>query len=167
MNLEILNSFMDFLNEDANSCAEIYSKYLNEHLELGNMKKFTGEEIKAILDRDFQIFKLITARDTFIEFYNQRLLRRLTKRVIISLDIEKYMLDKFKQENGEEYIKKSENIMSNYSSSSEFCEQFHKDTDNKFNSGVEFQPLVFGSNSWPFDKGNFIENMPEPFRRLI
>ncbi len=54
------------------------------------------------------------------------------------------MLDKFEAENGEEYIKNSESIISNYTSSSEFCEAFHKDTEKKFRSSIEFDPLVFG-----------------------
>lgn len=136
LNLEILNSFMDFLNENANKCAEMYSKYLNEHLEISNMKKFNEGEIQSVLDKDFQLFRLITARDIFLEFYNQRLLKRLMLREQISLEMEKYMLEKFKNENGEEYIKNSETIIMNYTNSIEFCETFHKDTDNRFNGDI-------------------------------
>jgi cobalamin biosynthesis Co2+ chelatase CbiK len=131
------------------------------------MKKLNDAEIKAVLDKDFQLFKLITARDVFLEFYNQRLLKRLMLRSQISLDIEKYMLDKFKKENGEEYIKKSETIIMNYTNSSEFCSEFHKETDNKFNSVIHFQPLVFGSNAWPFGRENELESFPEPFNSLV
>ncbi len=44
------------------------------------MSGVSGSNILEILDEDFQLFKLLTARDTFIEFYNQRLLRRLINR---------------------------------------------------------------------------------------
>ena len=62
-------------------------------------------EIQSALDRNLCLFKMITARDIFVEFYNQQLLRRLISGSEISMEVERYILGKFSEENGEEFIK--------------------------------------------------------------
>ena len=99
-------------------------------------------------------FKTITARDMFMEFYNQHLLRRVISGNPLALEIERYILNKFTDENGEEFIKQSETIISTHGESRELIEAFHESTGQRFRSAVEFNPLVFPSQCWPF-KGNY------------
>ena len=102
----------------------------------------------------------------FMEFYNQHLLRRLISGNDVLIEIERYILNKFAEDNGEEFVKQSETIISTHADSTSLLSVFHDSTDKKFKSPIEFNPLVFPSYCWPF-RGNFnLLELPEEVRSL-
>lgn len=158
----VLNSFLDFLNKDPNHFAEIFSKYLHRSLDFQKIKSMEDDEIKGRLDENFKLFRFVTARDIFKEFYNQRMLKRLMIRGMNNLEIERYMLEKFKSDSGEEFVKFSETIINSYKKSLDMIEGFHQHTGNVYNQEIVFEPLVFASNTWPFGMKNYLKAPPSP-----
>ena len=73
------------MNLKSNKTSEMYCKYYDEIL-----KDKMGEEFlveKAVKAQ--QIFKYIQAKDIFINFYNQRLIKRLFMKECVSIQNER------------------------------------------------------------------------------
>ncbi|CAF3396164.1 unnamed protein product [Rotaria sp. Silwood1] len=93
------DSFEYFINQRANKPAELIAKAVDARLRTGN-KEATEEELEKILDKLLILFRFIHGKDVFEAFYKKDLAKRLLVGKSASVDAEKSMLLKLKQECG-------------------------------------------------------------------
>ncbi|WAR28751.1 CUL4A-like protein [Mya arenaria] len=90
-------SFESFINARQNKPAEYIAKYVDNKLRAGN-KEATEEELERLLDKIMVLFRFIHGKDVFEAFYKKDLAKRLLVGKSASVDAEKSMLSKLKQE---------------------------------------------------------------------
>lgn len=102
-------AFESFINQRANKPAELIAKYVDMKLRAGN-KEATEEELENILDKIMVLFRFIHGKDVFEAFYKKDLAKRLLVGKSASVDAEKSMLSKLKQECGGGFTSKLEGM---------------------------------------------------------
>ncbi|XP_063703800.1 cullin-4A [Culicoides brevitarsis] len=112
-NDKFLNSLREafeyFINQRSNKPAELIAKYVDMKLRAGN-KEATEEELEQILDKIMVQFRFIHGKDVFEAFYKKDLAKRLLVGKSASVDAEKSMLSKLKQECGGGFTSKLEGM---------------------------------------------------------
>lgn len=103
------DSFENFINVRQNKPAEYIAKYVDNKLRAGN-KEATEEELERLLDRIMVLFRFIHGKDVFEAFYKKDLAKRLLVGKSASVDAEKSMLSKLKQECGSAFTVKLEGM---------------------------------------------------------
>ncbi|XP_034111522.1 cullin-4A [Drosophila nasuta] len=102
-------AFEFFINQRANKPAELIAKYVDMKLRSGN-KGTTDEELEKTLDKIMVLFRFIHGKDVFEAFYKKDLAKRLLVGKSASVDSEKSMLSKLKQECGGGFTSKLEGM---------------------------------------------------------
>ncbi|XP_050344981.1 cullin-4A isoform X1 [Nymphalis io] len=92
-------AFEYFINQRQNKPAELIAKFVDLKLRAGN-KEATEEELERLLDKIMVLFRFIHGKDVFEAFYKKDLAKRLLVGKSASVDAEKSMLSKLKQECG-------------------------------------------------------------------
>lgn len=85
------------------------AKFVDSKLRMGN-KEATEEELERLLDKIMVIFRFIHGKDVFEAFYKKDLAKRLLVGKSASVDAEKSMLSKLKQECGGAFTSKLEGM---------------------------------------------------------
>nr|XP_022915121.1 cullin-4A [Onthophagus taurus] len=102
-------AFEHFINQRANKPAELIAKFVDSKLRAGN-KEATEEELEKLLDKIMVLFRFIHGKDVFEAFYKKDLAKRLLVGKSASVDAEKSMLSKLKQECGGGFTTKLEGM---------------------------------------------------------
>nr|CAG4641482.1 EOG090X01NX [Eurycercus lamellatus] len=102
-------SFENFVNQRLNKPAELIAKFVDSKLRAGN-KESTEEEMERLLDKIMVLFRFIHGKDVFEAFYKKDLAKRLLVGKSASVDAEKSMLSKLKQECGGGFTSKLEGM---------------------------------------------------------
>ncbi|XP_015188193.1 PREDICTED: cullin-4A-like isoform X1 [Polistes dominula] len=102
-------AFEAFINQRANKPAELIAKFVDCKLRAGN-KEATEEELERLLDKIMVLFRFIHGKDVFEAFYKKDLAKRLLVGKSASVDAEKSMLSKLKQECGGGFTSKLEGM---------------------------------------------------------
>nr|CAG4651613.1 EOG090X01NX [Triops cancriformis] len=102
-------AFENFVNQRLNKPAELIAKYVDAKLRAGN-KEATEEELEKMLDKIMVLFRFIHGKDVFEAFYKKDLAKRLLVGKSASVDAEKSMLSKLKQECGGGFTSKLEGM---------------------------------------------------------
>lgn len=102
-------AFEYFINQRANKPAELIAKFVDSKLRAGN-KEATEEELERLLDKIMVLFRFIHGKDVFEAFYKKDLAKRLLVGKSASVDSEKSMLSKLKQECGGGFTSKLEGM---------------------------------------------------------
>lgn len=102
-------AFETFINQRANKPAELIAKFVDCKLRAGN-KEATEEELERLLDKIMVLFRFIHGKDVFEAFYKKDLAKRLLVGKSASVDAEKSMLSKLKQECGGGFTSKLEGM---------------------------------------------------------
>ncbi|KAI5712815.1 hypothetical protein M8J75_011392 [Diaphorina citri] len=102
-------AFEFFINQRANKPAELIAKFVDSKLRAGN-KEATEEELERLLDKIMVLFRFIHGKDVFEAFYKKDLAKRLLVGKSASVDAEKSMLSKLKQECGGGFTSKLEGM---------------------------------------------------------
>lgn len=102
-------AFEYFINQRANKPAELIAKFVDSKLRAGN-KEATEEELERLLDKIMVLFRFIHGKDVFEAFYKKDLAKRLLVGKSASVDAEKSMLSKLKQECGGGFTSKLEGM---------------------------------------------------------
>lgn len=103
------DAFEAFINKRPNKPAELIAKFVDSKLRAGN-KEATEEELEKLLDRIMVLFRFIHGKDVFEAFYKKDLAKRLLVGKSASVDAEKSMLSKLKQECGAAFTSKLEGM---------------------------------------------------------
>ncbi|RZF38435.1 hypothetical protein LSTR_LSTR011925 [Laodelphax striatellus] len=108
-NVSLKEAFENFINQRANKPAEMIAKFVDNKLRAGN-KEATEEELERLLDKIMVLFRFIHGKDVFEAFYKKDLAKRLIVGKSASVDAEKSMLSKLKQECGGGFTSKLEGM---------------------------------------------------------
>jgi len=145
-------SFEHFINLDARA-AQYLSLFIDEMIK--NSSKDLSEDIAdQKLDQVITIFRYLSDKDVFEDFYKQHLASRLLMGKT-SDDLEKSMIAKLKAECGHQFTSKMEGMFKNIDLSKEINEEFSKylsvlQPDTSSGDLPEMNVNVLTSGIWPF-----------------
>lgn len=108
-NNSLKEAFEHFINQRTNKPAELIAKFVDSKLRAGN-KEATEEELERLLDKIMVLFRFIHGKDVFEAFYKKDLAKRLLVGKSASVDAEKSILSKLKQECGGGFTSKLEGM---------------------------------------------------------
>lgn len=114
-----------FINQRPNKPAELIAKFIDSKLRAGN-KESTEDELENILDQILILFRFIHGKDVFEAFYKKDLAKRLLLNTSASVDAEKSMLSKLKQECGAAFTGKLEGMFKDIELSKDMMTSFKK-----------------------------------------
>merc|ERR1719277_2087466 len=123
-------AFETFINRRQNKPAELIAKFVDSKLKAGN-KEATEEEMERILDKIMVIFRFIHGKDVFEAFYKKDLAKRLLLGKSASIDSEKSMLSKLKQECGGAFTSKLEGMFKDMELSKDIMLAFKQHLEGK------------------------------------
>lgn len=116
-------AFEYFINQRQNKPAELIAKYVDSKLRAGN-KEASEEVLEKLLDKIMVLFRFISGKDVFEAFYKKDLAKRLLVGKSASVDAEKSMLSKLKQECGGAFTSKLEGMFKDMELSKELMFSF-------------------------------------------
>ncbi|CAA7042773.1 unnamed protein product [Microthlaspi erraticum] len=146
----IKDSFEHLINLRQNRPAELIAKFLDEKLRAGN-KGTSEEELENILEKVLILFRFIQGKDVFEAFYKKDLAKRLLLGKSASIDAEKSMISKLKNECGSQFTNKLEGMFKDIELSKEINESFKQSSQAraKLPSGIEMSVHVLTTGYWP------------------
>lgn len=149
----------DFVNSNAvcesraNKSAELLAKYSDSILKKSN-KTSAEIDVEQILSEIIVVFKFITDKDMFLEFYSKLFGNRLVKESSASEDHEQNMILKLKAESGYEYTSKLQKMFQDIILSKTLNEDFKKFSKELSPLALDFQVKVLTTGSWPYKPSN-------------
>ncbi|KAH3815364.1 hypothetical protein DPMN_143886, partial [Dreissena polymorpha] len=142
-------SFESFTNARQNKPAEYIAKYVDNKLRAGN-KEATEEELERLLDKIMVLFRFIHGKDVFEAFYKKDLAKRLLVGKSASVDAEKSMLSKLKQECGSGFTVKLEGMFKDMELSKDIMLAFKQSMQcEKHGTGIELTVNILTMGYWP------------------
>ena len=161
-NESITNSLKDafetFINQRQSRPAELIAKWVDGKLR-GGGKGTTEEELEGDLDKVLTLFRYIQGKDVFEAFYKKDLAKRLLLGRSSSIDAEKLMISKLKQECGSQFTTKLEGMFKDIEISADINASFKQSAqarrlaDGSSRSGgsapAEVSVHVLTSVNWP------------------
>jgi len=143
------DSFEHFINKRQNKPAELIAKFVDSKLKTGN-KESTEDELERRLDKIMILFRFIHGKDVFEAFYKKDLAKRLLLGKSASVDAEKSMLSKLKQECGSAFTSKLEGMFKDMELSKDimtsFKQHLHAQSDQQ---PVELNVNILTMGYWP------------------
>ncbi|XP_017785971.1 PREDICTED: cullin-4A isoform X2 [Nicrophorus vespilloides] len=143
-------AFEYYINQRANKPAELIAKFVDSKLRAGN-KEATEEELERLLDKIMVLFRFIHGKDVFEAFYKKDLAKRLLVGKSASVDAEKSMLSKLKQECGGGFTSKLEGMFKDMELSKDIVVAFKHYVGNSNNdlSSLEMTVHILTMGYWP------------------
>jgi len=142
-------AFEYFINQRPNKPAELIAKYIDSKLKSGN-KEATEDELERMLDRILVLFRFIHGKDVFEAFYKKDLAKRLLVNRSASVDAEKSMLSKLKQECGAAFTGKLEGMFKDIELSRDMMTNFKNFMlGQKIESPIDLTVNVLTMGYWP------------------
>lgn len=141
-------SFESFINQRQNKPAELIAKFLDSKLRAGN-KEATEEELEKLLDKILVIFRFIHGKDVFEAFYKKDLAKRLLVGKSASVDAEKSMLSKLKQECGAAFTSKLEGMFKDMELSKDLSLAFRQSLQSVNESPMDLTVNILTQGYWP------------------
>lgn len=142
-------AFENFINKRPNKPAELIAKYIDSKLKSGN-KEASEEELERMLDSILVLFRFIHGKDVFEAFYKKDLAKRLLVNKSASVDAEKSMLSKLKQECGAAFTSKLEGMFRDIELSKDMMTHFKKYIQSlKFEQAIDMTVSVLTMGFWP------------------
>ncbi|EJW88277.1 Cul4b protein [Wuchereria bancrofti] len=138
------DSFDYFINTRPNKPAELVAKFMDSKLRSGN-KGATEEEMENLMDEVIVLFRFIQGKDVFEAFYKKDLAKRLLLGRSASVDAEKSMLSKLKQECGAAFTTRLEGMFKDMEVSKDLGVSFKQHSANQ----IEFNVNVLTMGHWP------------------
>ncbi|CAG0898641.1 unnamed protein product [Darwinula stevensoni] len=145
----VKEAFECFINQRQNKPAELIAKFLDSKLKAGN-KEATEEELERLLDKVMVLFRFIHGKDVFEAFYKKDLAKRLLVGKSASVDAEKSMLSKLKQECGGGFTCKLEGMFKDMELSKDIMLAFKQHVSNMKNvPGLDLNVSILTMGYWP------------------
>ncbi|XP_028416649.1 cullin-4A-like [Dendronephthya gigantea] len=143
------DSFENFINKRPNKPAELIAKFVDTKLRVGN-KESTEEELEKLLDKIMVLFRFIQGKDVFEAFYKKDLAKRLLVGKSASVDAEKSMLSKLKQECGASFTSKLEGMFRDMELSKDVLIQFKQYLQHQLlPSNIDMAVNILTMGYWP------------------
>lgn len=146
----VKGAFEHFVNARENKPAELLAKFVDGVLRSGN-KKYTEEGLESILDQSLTLFRFLNGKDMFEGFYKECLCKRLLLDKSASIDLEKLMISKLKQECGSQFTLKLEEMFKDIDSSKDLMVAFqqHAKSMSAIRRRVDLTVQVLQASRWP------------------
>lgn len=142
-------AFEHFINQRPNKPAELIAKYIDSKLKAGN-KEATEDELEKILDQILVLFRFIHGKDVFEAFYKKDLAKRLLVNKSASVDAEKSMLSKLKQECGAAFTGKLEGMFKDVELSKDMMVSFKNHMlSHQMDASIDMYVNVLTMGYWP------------------
>ncbi|KAL1493326.1 hypothetical protein ABEB36_011401 [Hypothenemus hampei] len=143
-------AFENFINQRTNKPAELIAKFVDSKLRAGN-KEATEEELERLLDKIMVLFRFIHGKDVFEAFYKKDLAKRLLVGKSASVDAEKSMLSKLKQECGGGFTSKLEGMFKDMELSKDINQAFkqHVTVNSRDLPQIEMTVSILTMGYWP------------------
>lgn len=122
------------------------AKFIDNKLRSGN-KEATEEELDKILDKIMVLFRFIHGKDVFEAFYKKDLAKRLLIGKSASVDAEKSMLSKLKQECGGVFTLKLEGMFKDMELSKDIMTAFDQQIQTK--TSINLSVNILTLTHWP------------------
>eukprot|EP00794_Sanderia_malayensis_P011107 gene11107-12276_t len=143
------DAFENFINKRPNKPAALIAKFVDTKLRAGN-KEATEEELERLLDKIMVLFRFIQGKDVFEAFYKKDLAKRLLVGKSASVDAEKSMLSKLKQECGAGFTSKLEGMFKDMELSKDIMSSFRQYSQNKpSNVPIDLTVNILTMGYWP------------------
>nr|XP_054770971.1 cullin-4A-like [Lytechinus pictus] len=147
--ISLKESFENFINKRLNKPAELVAKYVDNKLRAGN-KEATEEELERLLDKIMVLFRFIHGKDVFEAFYKKDLAKRLLVGKSASVDAEKSMLSKLKQECGGAFTSKLEGMFKDMELSKDIMVAFKQHMQHQCQTTVmDLSVNILTMGYWP------------------
>lgn len=124
------------------------AKYVDMKLRAGN-KESTEEELEMILDKIMVLFRFIHGKDVFEAFYKKDLAKRLLVGKSASVDAERSMLFKLKQECGGGFTSKLEGMFRDMDLNKDINVNFRSNLSRDDISGIDLTVNILTMGYWP------------------
>ncbi|XP_056646921.1 cullin-4B [Diorhabda sublineata] len=143
-------AFEHFVNQRTNKPAELIAKFVDSKLRAGN-KEATEEELERLLDKIMVLFRFIHGKDVFEAFYKKDLAKRLLVGKSASVDAEKSMLSKLKQECGGGFTSKLEGMFKDMELSKDINVAFkqHLNVNTRNLAPIDMTVSILTMGYWP------------------
>lgn len=142
-------AFENFIDRRPNKPAELIAKYIDAKLKSGN-KEASEDELEKMLDKILVLFRFIHGKDVFEAFYKKDLAKRLLVNKSASVDAEKSMLSKLKQECGGAFTSKLEGMFRDIETSRDMMTQFKNYMHTqRIESPIDMDVYVLTMGFWP------------------
>jgi len=159
-------AFESSVNKRQNKPAELIAKYVDSKMRSGN-KESSESDLERILDRIMIIFRFIHGKDVFEAFYKKDLAKRLLVGKSASVDAEKSMLSKLKQECGGMFTSKLEGMFKDMNHSKELSPQFRQHLSTKSDLSdisIDLNVNILTMGYWPTYAPMEVRMPPDMFR---
>lgn len=155
---KLKEAFEHFINLDIRAAQylSLYTDALLRH----HAAKLSDDEVFKNLDNVIIIFKYLSDKDIFEDFYKQHLASRLLHAKSHSDHYEKAMIAKLKTECGHQYTSKLEGMFKDIHQSRQINEQYQQflqhlgENDNNNTRSVQLDCKVLTTGFWPFPRRN-------------
>nr|CEL70222.1 TPA: cullin homog, putative [Neospora caninum Liverpool] len=150
--LGIKEAWEKFLNHDVEASRKV-TRFLAKRCDsLLRETKSAGEDIEAELANVMVIFRYLDCKDYFEEFYRTDLCKRLLTGKSASDDAEKAMVQKLKDECGQQYTHKMESMFKDVHLSRQTMALFNADAASQeevAKTGLVFDVATCAAGTWP------------------
>ncbi|XP_065178667.1 cullin-4B-like isoform X2 [Sycon ciliatum] len=157
--ISLKDAFTVVVNQRANKPAELIAKFVDVKLRAGN-KASTDEELDLLLDKVMVLFRFIQGKDFFEAFYQTCLAKRLLVGKSASVDAERAMLSKLKQECGPGYTNKMEGMFKDMELSKEISSGF-KAVACRLDTDIELSVNILTMGHWPTFPSSNVNLLPQ------
>ena len=160
------NSFQDTKNKGFSNFMNksFYAKQLSNYTDYCLRVGFKGkseQEVENTLNEIIGLFKCINTKLVFSIDANNKMSDRLIKNKTISLNYEKKLISKLKQEQGVNYVGKMTRMMSDLDKNKDEIDQYRKLPHRGNPNGIKFNIQIITQSAWEINK-NFMEKIEMP-----
>lgn len=141
-------AFESFLNKRPNKSSELIAKYVDVKLRQG-YKEHSEAELEDILQQVLFLFRFIQGKDIFEAFFKKDLAKRLLLGKSSSVELEKSVLTKLKNECGAGFTAKLEGMFKDMEISKDLSKEFKESAFYERLNGFDLVVNVLTQGFWP------------------
>ena len=149
------------INLKQNFITDVFSRYI-DNLLTEKAKKETKEKLKENINEFIVLFKYIENKDMFEHFFIKRLATTCLYNLNVSEELQNYLIEQLKNECGNFFVSKSEEMISDVKLSKELNDKFIQQSDLLKDNNIIFNFSIYSNYSWPINKiivGNINDNI--------
>lgn len=142
---KLKDAFEEFINKDSRAASHL-AAYVDEALK-NRLKGASEFEAEGLLERVIVIFRYLSDKDLFENYYKNLLAKRLLNAKSISDDAEKMVITKLKKECGYQFTSKLEGMFTDMKISRDTMDEFRSSNIDTGSTEIDVQMLTTGY--WP------------------
>ena len=157
----IKENLIKVINIKQNYITDIFSRYIN-YILTESAKKEPIEKLKEKINEFINLFKFIENKDMFEHFFIKRLAISCLYNLNVSEELQNYLIEQLKNECGNFFVSKSEEMISDVKLSNNLNKHFIEQSSLLKDSNINFNFSVYSNYSWPITKiitGNINDNI--------